>query len=191
MNKPALCGTLERYGLQRKSLDTIIGLHETTVCSVRGSKEDSAPWYPEKGLREGCPISPELFNMFHQAIMMQAKADRRETAEENNQEVGVQWSWITDSNITGSKLWEKYNSETRTVNITLFLFTDNTTIIGNKEEITAVVERIKETMKTLEEANNDDKEAAVDFIFQESNNTRMSGVSISFFLEYWYYLPDL
>ena len=176
VNKPAIWGTLERYGLKGKFLDTIIGLHETTVYSVRGPKKDSDSWHPERGLREGCPTSPVLFNVYHQAIMRQAEADRRERAEENNQEVGVQWSWIPGSNIPGSKRWEKYNSEARTINISLSLFADDTTIIGNKEEIAAGVERMKETMKTFEEANNDDKEEAVDFISQESNNTRMLGV---------------
>ena len=75
-------------------------------------------------------------------------------------------------------MWEKFNSEANTINVSLSLFADDTTIIGNKEEITAGVERMKETIKTFEETNNDDKEETVDLISQESNNTSMLGVWI-------------
>ena len=35
-------------------------------------------WMPSKGLREGCPTSPILFNIYHQAVMRQALEGREE-----------------------------------------------------------------------------------------------------------------
>ena len=59
-------------------------LHESTEYKVRGKDRESETWVPERGLREGCPSSPGLFNVFHQAVMRVAEKERRKLAEENN-----------------------------------------------------------------------------------------------------------
>ena len=81
VNKPALWKILEKCGLRGKFLKTLQDLHEATSYVVKGHGEDSAAWLPERGLREGCPTSPTLFNVFHQAVMRRAEVGRREVAE--------------------------------------------------------------------------------------------------------------
>ena len=69
VSKPALWGILRRYGPRGDFMDTIVDIHETTEYRVRGREGDSDPRIPERGLRESCPTSPVLFNIFHQVVM--------------------------------------------------------------------------------------------------------------------------
>ena len=48
-------------------------LHETAAYVVKGKEGDSDHWIPQRGLREGCPTSPVLFNVFHQAVIQAAE----------------------------------------------------------------------------------------------------------------------
>ena len=126
---------------------------------MRSSKKDSTPWHPERGLRERSLTFPALFNIFLPVIMRQAELDTRQQHPKTQ--------------TVGEEQQRDYDSKHLPV-----LFMNDTTIIANKEEIAAGVERMKETMKTFEEANNGDKDEALDFISQESNCTGMLGVEI-------------
>ena len=133
VNKLVLWGILTRYGLGGKFMDTLMDLHETTQYKVRGREGDSSTWRPERGLREGCPTSPVLFNIYHQAVMRFAIKERQEIPDPGNP-VGIKWGWIPGNNIPGERR-ETYNSEVRDVAFTICLFADNTIIIRTKSEI--------------------------------------------------------
>ena len=45
----------------------------------------------ERGLREGCPSSPVLFNNYHAADMMDFRARRKEAASTGQMDEGVDW----------------------------------------------------------------------------------------------------
>ena len=55
-------------------------------------------------------------------------------------------------------LTEKYNSEAVSVNIILLLFADDTTVIGNREELETEVRRMMEEMARFEGRTHPDKE---------------------------------
>ena len=76
VNKPALWGLLERYGLKGHCMNAIMDLHETTEYKVRAQDGMSGTWMPARGLREGCSTSPILFNVYHQAVMRQVEEAR-------------------------------------------------------------------------------------------------------------------
>ena len=76
VNKPALWGILKKYGLRGNFLRMLQNLHETTEYKIRGKDGVSETWIPERGLREGCPSSPGLFNIFHQVVMRVAEKER-------------------------------------------------------------------------------------------------------------------
>ena len=174
VNKPALWGILARYGLRGKFMDTVMDLHETTQYKVRGREGNSSAWRPERGLREGCPTSPVLFNIYHQAVMRVAIATRQASSNQDSP-VGITWSWIPGYNIPGEKR-ETYNSEAKDVVFNISLFADDTTIIGTKSEIDSGVNSIKTVMRRFEEENNEDKEESLKFGEEESEAIRMLGV---------------
>ena len=177
VNKPALWGILTRCGLRGKFLDTLTDLHETTQYKVRSRDGDSATWRPERGLREGCPTSPVLFNIYHQAVMRIAIKERQENADPTTN-VGIKWGWIPGNNIPGEGR-ETYNSEVRDTTFNIPLFADDTTIIGTKAEIDRGVHSIKTVMSRFEEANNESKEESLKFGEDDSGAIRMLGVWMS------------
>ena len=149
VNKPALWRLLKRYGLGGNFLRVLQDLHESTTYKVRGKAGDSDTWVPARGLREGCPSSPVLFNIFHQAVMRVAEEERRKLGEERGEEVGVEYKWVPGSDFPSLKTWEKVNSEAISVVLKLSLFADDTTVVGNKEEMEEGVAKVKEVMGWL------------------------------------------
>ena len=102
---------------------------------MRGKEGVLEPWVPERGLREGCPSSPILFNIFHQAVMRIAAEEKKQLAEEEGKKVGLCIKWIPGSALPARKTWEKQNSEAVEVWVDSSLFADDTTMVGDKEEL--------------------------------------------------------
>jgi hypothetical protein len=175
INKPCLWSILRRSGLTGNCLNTIMDLHETTEYSVKGKEGNSSKWKPERGLREGCPTSPTLFNIYHQQVMIIAEKERKEAARLNGVEAGIEWKYNPSGGLPGLKMWEKYNSETRSHYILTSLFADDTTIIGNREELEQGNGITKEVMARFEEKNNAIKEEELIFGDECSNKVRMLG----------------
>lgn len=177
VNKPALWRLLSRYGLGPRCLRVLQDLHEGTEYRVRGREGVSEPWHPERGLREGCPSSPILFNIYHQAPMRIATTARKRRAlqEFGSDEVGVVYHWVPGSNFPSTGNWEKTNSEAVTVTVDKSLFADDTTPTGKKKEMEGGLRVMKEVMGRFEERNNDDKEEYLEFGSPESEEIRMLG----------------
>ena len=94
-------------------LNCIVDLHETKAYTVKGPDGDSEEWIAERGLREGCPTSPHLFNIFHQAVMREAERERKLTGKPKRLQVGTRWNWIPGSRFPRNEQDGKYNCETR------------------------------------------------------------------------------
>ena len=71
--------------------------------------------------------------------------------------------WVPGSSFPSAKSWEKSNSEAVEVRIPKSLFADDTTIVGNVEELQDGVNITKEVMGSFEERNNDGKEEELFF----------------------------
>ena len=167
VNKPALWAILERCRMEGNCLKT---LHEATKYVVKGRGRDSTAWLPERGLREGCPTSPCLFNIYHQTVMRSAERARKENAEGRGEQVGVKWRWQPRNALPSGNLWERYSSEAESRDITLSLFADDTTVVGQRG-----VREMKRVMESFEERNNDEKEERLDFGSEEGKKIRMLG----------------
>ena len=59
---------------------------------MRGKDRVSEIWVPERGLREGRPSSPGLFNIFYQVMMKAVEKKRRIRAGRNA------WKWGSTTN---------------------------------------------------------------------------------------------
>ena len=175
VNKPALWAMLERYGMGERCLRILKDLHESTTYRVRGKDGDSDPWVPERGLREGCPSSPPLFNIYHQGSMRMANEDRKTAADIENLTVGIEIKWVPGNAFPSESSWEKKNSDAVKVKVSNCLFADDTSVAGKRKELENGVRITKEAMAKFEERNNEDKEEEVVFGTEESGKIRMLG----------------
>ena len=67
--KDGLWKLLRRRGCPEGFLGVCRALHEHTKYVVKMYKGESSAFLPERGLREGCPTSPPLFNIYHDGVM--------------------------------------------------------------------------------------------------------------------------
>ena len=175
VNKPALWMILEKYGIGDIFLRVVKDLHETTEYRIKSRTGESEGWTPARGLREGCPSSPPLFNLYHQAVMRLATGARKRKAEETDMEVGINFKWVPGSSFPCANTWEKHNSEAKRIKLDKGLFADDTSIVGKKAELQQGVDETKRVMAEFEERNNEDKEEHLDFGIEGSGKVRMLG----------------
>ena len=67
-------------------------LLETTAYMVKRKEDDSDQLIPQRGLREGCPTSPVLFNVYHQTVIQAAEKKRNRKAVSSGQPMRIAWS---------------------------------------------------------------------------------------------------
>ena len=99
VSKPILWKLLEKLSIPRSVISKLQDLYEFTEYKVRGQEEDSSSFFPQRGLREGCPTSPVIFNIFHQTVMRVATEMRKERANENGFDVGIRWSYMPGNSL--------------------------------------------------------------------------------------------
>ena len=87
----ALWDLLLRWGCDPSLLRVIQMLHGGTSYKVRVHGGLSKVFVLERGLREGCPSSPVLFNIYHAAVMMDFRARRKEAASIGEMDEGIDW----------------------------------------------------------------------------------------------------
>ena len=132
-------------------------LHETTAYVVKGKEGESDNWIPQLGVREDCPTSPVLFNVFHQAVIQAAERKRNEKVVSSGQPMGIAWNWIDDDKFPSSEQTGKFNSGAKRTRLSISLFADDTTVLGTAEEKEQGCQAIKETMQEFQEKNNEKK----------------------------------
>ena len=123
-------------------------LHEHTEYQVRVYQGVSAMYRVDKGLREGCPSSPPLFNCYHAAVMADFRIRREAEATARGQTPGVAWTVKVDGRLGHGfhsrqhltrKIQEKVIGDVG--------FADDTTLVGEAEEIRYAEPLLERTMK--------------------------------------------
>ena len=119
----------------------------------------------DRGLREGCPSSPPFFNAYHMAVMRDFRARRLKRAGETGHEVGLNWRYKMDSELSLGER-EKRRSEDENTRegrhskqrrIGDVLFADDTAVIAHANEYPEADSCMKATMQDWEEKCNEDK----------------------------------
>lgn len=96
VSKDALWRLMEVKGAPKEFIQVCKGLHEHTEYAVRIHDGLSTGYRPDKGLREGCPSSPPLFNVFHDAVMEDFRIRRNQAAQAKGWTPGLKWEVKVD-----------------------------------------------------------------------------------------------
>ena len=167
INRPLLWKILESYGFEDNFLGRLKELHEVTSYKVKGNKEVSSEWIPQRGLREGCPSSPMLFNIFHQITIRAAEKQR----EDN----GIRITYVP-GNTCMTQRRDKQNAEAKHIDLKYALFADDTTILSNRESMDVARDTTKRVMGLFEEKTNDSKEENITLGKTSAAGTRFLGL---------------
>ena len=72
VNRQAMAAILREYGVPRQLVAIIEELHSETWCQVRSAGDTSERFVVTTGVRQGCVLSPLLFNCFLDKILREA-----------------------------------------------------------------------------------------------------------------------
>ena len=134
----ALWRILAVKGVPSSMIKLLKALHNHTASSVRFEGHQSSEFIPERGLREGCPSSPILFNIYHHCIMEVFRARRARKALEMDAAPGIYWSYKVDGKVGKRKNdREEEGRNTRRCFIGDFAYADDTGLVGEAEEARA------------------------------------------------------
>lgn len=64
VDREKLWEVLRKRKINEELIEKIKELYRETSCRVRVGKETSEPFWFKKGVRQGCPLSPTLFNLY-------------------------------------------------------------------------------------------------------------------------------
>ena len=98
--RDALWRLLKKQGVDQRFIAVCKALHEHTKVYVRAEGGLSDPYVMERGLREGCPSSPPLFNVYHHAVMRDFRARRAACAATKGVATGVLWTHCVNGNLS-------------------------------------------------------------------------------------------
>ena len=105
--RSALWDLLLKWGCNPSLLRVIQMLHGGTSYKVRVHGGYSKEFVLERGLREGCPSSPVLFNIYHAAVMLDFRARRKIAAADRLMDEGVDWISQVDGSLFRARPFRK------------------------------------------------------------------------------------
>ena len=100
INREALWSLLQKRGAPSPFLQVCKALHNHTQFHVKLDGVLSHNYEADRGLKEGCPSSPPLFNLYHQAVLHDFRARRKRSATAAGITPGIQWKIFVDGKLT-------------------------------------------------------------------------------------------
>ena len=97
VSRDALWNALASKGCSLFFLKICHALHEHTRYSVKMCDGNSSSYVADKGLREGCPSSPTLFNVYHHAVMEDLRGQG--PAQQTGMEPWIPWNVKVDGRV--------------------------------------------------------------------------------------------
>ena len=149
--REALWQLLSTLGLPVPFIQVLKALHEHTSFTAFVHNGYSSAWFTERGLREGCPSSPVLFNIFHNFVLKTFRSRRAQQAAANNLTPGLPWSFKVDGRLTRSPSGKASSRGVVTVCLGDVEYADDTQIMGFQAEVALAERLFQQTLKDWEQ----------------------------------------
>ena len=92
--KEALWKMLLKIGIPNKFVEIIKNLYDKTECSIIAGGELS-DWFPVNiGVRQGCIMSPSLFNIFLEYVMKGVKSLNRDHGDHGESRLSIKQKYV-------------------------------------------------------------------------------------------------
>ena len=139
VNRPALWAVLQKTGLSTKIIRLIKELHTETTSRVRTSGSYSRSFSTNNGVRQGCVMSPALFNIFLDTVVRQALSESKD---------GVTIKYTCGDEVYSLKLTQQLTTHDM---VQILLYADDMSIVCNTADgLERLVRRLDEvTQKWL------------------------------------------
>ena len=157
VTREALWQLLEKRGTPVSFIRICKALHNHTVFSIRTSGVVSEKYAADRGLKEGCPSSPPLFNINHQAVPCDFRARRKRKAEEQGWSPGVPWKVIVDDRLRRSNEERQTSRHQHQTLLQDVEFADDTATIAMEQEFPQADRLLDQTFSDWNEKLNRDK----------------------------------
>ena len=110
-----------------------------------------------RGLKEGCPSSPPLFNVYHAAVMADYRTRRSRAAEETGAQPGIQWKTKITGQFTKRQACLNSNRQIRQDILGDIQFADDTATFAQESEAVAADSMLETTFTDWGEKLNRNK----------------------------------
>ena len=133
-------------------------MHEHTQYVVRIHKGFSTPYSVDKGLREGCPSSPPLFNLYHHAVMEDFRVRRAQQANQSGYSPGIPWTTKIDGRVHhGYHSRQHLHKKAEQTVLGDIGFADDTGLVGLAAEMSQAEILLETTMRDWQEKAHPEK----------------------------------
>ena len=159
--RDALWWLMAHFGADARFIRVCRALHEHTAVSVRVHGGQSSLYTTDRGLREWCPSSPPLFNVYHHAVMMVFRHRRADAAESSGMTPGLPWTVRVNGKL------KKRPKERAALGVDMldvvqtvigdFGFADDTGLVATAQEAPQAERIWIETMRDCEQRHNHSK----------------------------------
>eukprot|EP00438_Fugacium_kawagutii_P009511 Skav209387 [mRNA] locus=scaffold3334:137441:141157:+ [translate_table: standard] len=127
---------LELKGCPRSFLRILQAIHDSSSSKVKFQGLESSSFTPGRGLREGCPSSPILFNIFHSGVMEVFRKRRERVAATAGHTAGIPWVYKVDGRVAKRKTdREEVNRNIKRTRFGDMAYADDTAIMGVEQEV--------------------------------------------------------
>jgi ribonuclease HI len=149
---------LTKKGCPAGFLKVLKALHNHTASAVRFQGHLSSSFVPDRGLREGCPSSPILFNLYHAGILEVFRARRARAATAAALTPGITWAYKIDGRV-GKRATDRFDAgrHVRRRVFGDFAYADDTGIVGEGQEIHQAENLFNQTIRDFAGKVNVDK----------------------------------
>ena len=158
--------------MKEKMKRVLRGIHEGTEYRIRLRERNSSDWILRRRLREGCAISPVLFNIYHSNAIRTA----REEMKIMEPDCGISRNCVPGNSLRLRDRWRaSRGSASEITTLTESLFADDTTICGNMREMKTRKAEMARVMECFEEKCHPEKEEDLKFLREkcgENKNAR-------------------